>query len=505
MAQPAPLRPHELGPAPPAEPAPLRPHEPAPAPPPEPAPLRPQEAEPVPPAQPKFRRLRRGADFTSRQLRKAPVLIDGLGRVIGVVRSLVVNLAVVIGVGFAAIVAISELGHRSLVLEPIQVPKALTDIGYTPAGVARRIKQQILDIRRESTTVKELQLLATAGELLDVEIPETQTSLRQVLNYVRASLCRAKSRVIGECRPESRLSGELIGDDAIGYTLRLWASDGTALPPATRASKADVGTLLREGAEQIMARTEPYVLALFYSLPRQASAADPKFLEGLIDASLENGWADDDSWAHNLAGRLHHDRREFDAAIEAYRRAIAQDAKFAIAYFNQGHAYAAKAHRRQLAAASQSPAPNPDAPAAQNDITGDPDYLAAIGLYQTAVKLAPQQSQFSFAWGNTLLRAGQTAAAAAKYQEALSKAQDAAGRGAESEALPEGVVLEAHVRLACARFLVWRTTNKPEDREAFRESHDAAVEAYPEAKTIFGNPKHCELTALDRAFSSGSS
>jgi len=121
------------------------------------------------------------------------------------------------------------------------------------------------------------------------------------------------------------------------------------------------------------------------------------------------------------------------------------------------------------------------------------------------VKLAPQQSQFSFAWGNTLLRAGQSAAAAAKYQEALSKAQDAAGRGAESEALPEGVVLEAHVRLACARFLVWRTTNKPEDREAFRESHDAAVEAYPEAKTIFGNPKHCEPAALDRAFSSSSS
>jgi len=43
-----------------------------------------------------------------------------------------------------------------------------------------------------------------------------------------------------------------------------------------------------------MARSEPYVLALFYSLPRQASATDPNFLRGLIDASLENGWADDD-------------------------------------------------------------------------------------------------------------------------------------------------------------------------------------------------------------------
>lgn len=193
MAQPAPLRPHEPGPAPPAEPAPLRPHEPAPAPPPEPAPLRPQEAEPAPPPEPAFRHLRRGVDFTSRQLRKAPVLVDTLGRVIGVVRSLVVNLAVVIGVGFAMIVAISELRHRSLVIEPIQVPKSLTDLGFTPAGVARHIKQQILAIRRESTTVKELQLLATAGELPDVEIPETQTSLRQILNYVRAFLGRPRA------------------------------------------------------------------------------------------------------------------------------------------------------------------------------------------------------------------------------------------------------------------------------------------------------------------------
>jgi hypothetical protein len=153
---------------------------------------------------------------------------------LGVVRTFVVNIALIIGVGFAIAAVVDELLQRRLIFEPVHLPKGLVDIGYTPESVARQLKQQIQRIREESTTLKkDLSKLREAGEdlgpeelqkkleQLNIPIPVTDTTLRQVVDYLRTLL---------PVPPERRITGEIIGDEEIGYELRLWSDDWPAAP-----------------------------------------------------------------------------------------------------------------------------------------------------------------------------------------------------------------------------------------------------------------------------------
>lgn len=294
---------------------------------------------------------------------RASRFAEWLGKAIGLVRTLVVNVAVVAGACFGVWVLVTELWHRTLVIEPVQVPNSLASLGYRPESVARLLKQEILKLRQDSTTLKELQLLATQTEQLDVKIPEIETTLRQVIDYAR--------EIFG--RTETRISGEIIGDADIGYTLQLLSDRGGPLPPVNIDHKRRMPELLARGAERVTADAEPYVLALaLFSrnlkespLVSATSEGDPraagrrlietalnaeKILDAavreatisrLLRASLNNARTDDDAWAHNLSGlRLLRQNRP-DEAIAAYTAALGTD-RSAIAHFNRGLAFAAK-------------------------------------------------------------------------------------------------------------------------------------------------------------------
>lgn len=411
------------------------------------------------PAADRGRQLRRAIDATRHAFARLPAFVDRLSRAIGIARALVVNLAVLLGVGFALYLMASELGHRMLVLKPIPVPKALAELGISPEGLARQLEERITAIRKEARTFKQLQRVSAEWELPDIQIPETETSLRQVMEYLREFIGTGATRI----------GGEVIGDDELGYTLRLWNQDGGSLAPVTADSKRELDTLIQEGAERIMARAEPYVLALYYSLPHREEHLEEAEVRELIDATLHNGPPDERPWALNLAGVLEHGRGEFDRAIEQYDAALGHDERFALALFNKAHAHAARVDYEA------------------DDPTQQEAYQIALRLYADAwraldegnsavAELEPVRRHFHYRQGNTLYRVGDSAAAAERYGAALGTERDGAG------AFTQEVMLELRVRHACALSNVAAETGEDAYFEAYFEAEDALLSTYPDAK-----------------------
>lgn len=318
-------------------------------------------ADVQPPATTSWRRLAGGVSTAWSWLGGAATALDAA---ISVIRSLVVSLAMIAGVVVAVGVVVMELRQRILVLEPIQIPKRLLDLGYTPETVARQLKQKIREIRDESTTLMELQGLQGDWEQLDIQIPETETTLRQVLNHLRVLLDR----------PETRIGGAIVGADDIGYAFRLWSDDGPL--GAVEVDRERVGepvlkylmpVLIAEGAEAIMAHAEPYVLDLaWFSRELRTSQTDRRTsqaaagaapadgarlarIEALLQSGFERLPEDEVPWVYNLLGLLRYRAGQHDAALVAYDQAIAAKTGFAIAHYNRGLIHA---NRGDLVAAA---------------------------------------------------------------------------------------------------------------------------------------------------------
>lgn len=448
-----------------------------------------------------LRWLMAGAGAACRSIASVAGTLDG---VISVVRSLVVSIAVIVGVGFGATVVINELGQRLLVIEPIQIPGSLADLGYTSENVARQLKEQIARLHAASTTFKEVPLLATSADLPEIEIPEAQTSLQQVLSYLRTYIGTG----------ETRFAGEIIGSDAVPYTLYLRSKDGPlvigANPKLEGDARQKMTCALRTAAEQIMEQTEPYVLAVALF----ASRRDPDRLRGpcatgqdappvedritqLLAKTLTSGRPADRPWVYNLRGLLLAEKGRrvedsqqdkavrwanvqsaidhLDQAIGAYQAAIRADQDFALAYFNQGQAYAVQAQLHAYAAEAQLHADAKEQSAA--------DFAKAIELYQDAVTRDPGQSYFYVEWGDTLYRFGSYEDAAKKYRKAIDKDH-------ETKRFDDDLLFRLRIQIICAQFQIGNSNS-------YSENLKELTDDYPTAKILDKNPRTGKILERD--------
>jgi hypothetical protein len=435
-------------------------------------------------------RLRRLTAGAGAACRSTASLASSLDSIIGVVRSLVVSIAMIIAVGFGAFVVVKELRQRLLVIEPIQIPPALADLGYTSDNVARQLKEQISEIQTASTTLKELPLIATTADLPKIEIPEAQTSLQQVLTYLRTYIGAG----------ETRFAGEMIGSETVPYTLYLRSEHGPLAaklnPKLEGDARQKMMCVLHDAAEKIMEQTEPYVLAVALFAGRRdpaqshdqcaapaagrdaapAVGQDAQSVEDrikrLLAKTLKSGRKEDRSWVDNLLswtsfgrssrrddrpwvynlrglllaekGRVARDAPladvksaigRLDKAIDDYKAAIKADSNFAIAYFNESQAYAAQGQLTAYAAKLST------------DQSSTPEHLyqKARDLYQEAVTLAPDQSYFYAARGDTLYRVG-------RYHDAVDRYREAIDNNKNTKQFNDKLQLELRARLMCAQF-----------------------------------------------------
>jgi len=135
-----------------------------------------------------------------------------------------ISLLVFLGI---AVLIFQDLTHDVAIIEPIAVPKALADSGYTPEVTGHRLRdaldalQQLVDAEPESSQVDETNAansilahnVAARDELPDFVVPQIGLSLSAIVSSIRSVLHYTKGGNV--------ISGELIYRDKYALRVRI--------------------------------------------------------------------------------------------------------------------------------------------------------------------------------------------------------------------------------------------------------------------------------------------
>ena len=307
-----------------------------------------------------------------------------------------------------------EWRHPAVIIDPIDVPKNLEELGYTPDVVAQRIAAEILGLRRTARwggRIEEGYQLSAAQ--IDFTVPGAGVSYRSVIRYLR--------QLSGQ--HERRVKGEIIRDgEAIRIVLR--THDRRQTPDNLRASKDAIEELFQPAALAIAELVDPYLLASYrfavglrtrnfdatLEAVRHCLASRPakhhgrayivwgnvlveqrRFREAEVKYSAA-ARLPPQSWSlYNSRGILLRLQRRFDQAATTLRTAIEIDGKQAVLWCNLGNV--------------------------DNDRHF---YSRALGHFRRAIRLDPGYARAWSGSGYALWRLGRHAQA----EESLARAVD---------------------------------------------------------------------------------
>jgi tetratricopeptide (TPR) repeat protein len=259
--------------------------------------------------------------------RKAePLTLQTAARVSADVRTLAVNVTVLLIILIIAPAVLTQFLRTQIVIDPIAVPAAMQADGMTPEVVARRLWDGLQEVKASAGTSKNTFSAIPDSEQIDFSIPDAGLSIDSLVYYVRRFFNIYETRIGGEfrcadpaCTPE-------------GISLRLRVVDKelkvVALPPRGERTESEYMTL---AATEVMNELDPFV----------AIAARAKTEPGRAKAELYQLIArrhPDAKWAHNLIGNLLLDDDKVDAAMREFRSALALDPGFYLARTNLGRA-----------------------------------------------------------------------------------------------------------------------------------------------------------------------
>jgi tetratricopeptide (TPR) repeat protein len=240
-------------------------------------------------------------------------------------------------------------------IEPISVPKSLSDNGYTPEVASRRLHDAIThyaSINRAAALMEQLNI-TPSDELPDFIVPKVDLSLNALVSSIRSVLHYGTGR---------RISGEFILHDKLALHLRV----DSLLVYSSGFVAENPDDLLLNAAPAVTEKIQPFVnaAALYRDHPEQAVEK----AEDIIARSDESDV--NVQWAYNLKGNYSFDRgnyieaerfqrkaislnwsnptphnnlglvlrrqKRFDEAIVQFRRVIGINPKSAVAYNNLG-------------------------------------------------------------------------------------------------------------------------------------------------------------------------
>ena len=180
--------------------------------------------------------------------------------------SIGVNIVLVLFVVALGAAAIWEMRRRSIVIEPIEVPKDLAEKGFTPNVAALRVASEInrlqraarLRIRREDG----FELSATQ---IDFTVPSAGISYRALLRYVRQFFGTPEERIRGEITRTTFATVDAAGAAHNSLSVVLRTADG-------RSTQADLATgsdlqldvLIRSAAFELASFVDPYLIASYW-------------------------------------------------------------------------------------------------------------------------------------------------------------------------------------------------------------------------------------------------
>jgi tetratricopeptide (TPR) repeat protein len=274
-----------------------------------------------------------------------------LGRTLGSVRTVVTNALVL-----SAVVAIVGLGIREIVqnatvIDPIDLPKDLVDLGYSPQVFAARLGDERQAIYTKSKTRpasgKAPGRIGNGAMQANLDIPGTGLSVKSAIRFGR--------QVLG--LPETHISGDATHDGE-NLVLVLRSTGGAGGEPA-RVRVSNVNDLVRLGAQEIVRMIEPFILAA-YSYEEEAETGNVfERTRELITYVLEHPPASDDRRAYDLWGQVLAKQSDPDGAIAKYKKALSLEPRDAFAHnewgtilMSKGDAAGAIEHFKQALAIS---------------------------------------------------------------------------------------------------------------------------------------------------------
>ncbi|MEM6724041.1 MAG: tetratricopeptide repeat protein [Bacteroidota bacterium] len=310
---------------------------------------------------------------------------------------------------------IAEIRTDRTMIEAFQVPQNMESDGYNGVVMANLLMDEIKNIKREGTTIRETKDVASSMEInqLDLQIVGLGFSLRTVARYFKKNLGI----------PERTVSGEFIQDaNQLSLNLRI-----TGLYTEPYEESLDQGVevatqkLLKKAAKDVMYYLEPYQLAVALSnWETRDECVD--VIQYLIRTKPEEA-----KWAYNLWGNLLEiSFRDREAAVEKYETAIKIDPNFRLPHSNFGGMLyrmdsldRAEYHARRALEIERSYSYG-------NKLLGDIRFKQgfeeeAIALYEKAGKDLANKSTLHSNIAELYMESGQKEKAIASFEEAIKE------------------------------------------------------------------------------------
>jgi tetratricopeptide (TPR) repeat protein len=255
----------------------------------------------------------------SATLRRVTKLSEILGSLSTIVSSVVLMaaLAVVFSLG------VREALRDAIVMDPIEMPKDVVELGYSPQVFTSRLEDARRKIEADAKTSLKRRQLVTAWTQTNFDIPGAGFSVKAAIGFARQALGFSEKHIGGDATRD--------GKDFV-LVLR---GPGAAGDEPVRVRAAGIDELAQRGAEAIVKIVEPYVLAAYYYDLEEPDAAFKTTLE-LIAYCLEHAPAADDRRAYDLWGQVLAKKDDTAGAIAKYQKALSLEPKDAFAHNEWG-------------------------------------------------------------------------------------------------------------------------------------------------------------------------
>lgn len=218
---------------------------------------------------------------------------------------------------------VDELNEVPIIIDPIAVPEALAEKGYTPDIVSVRIMAKFRAIQEETKTPSKIKGdLTPEWTEADLEVPGTEFTIDSAARFVRNVFNFPVTRIQGEMTQTN--------DEKLQIELRV---SGVPSGPQTVSSDeaAPIDRLVDQAALKLLGVIDPYTLAVHLYNQQEYDAA-----KSIIGQMLQTLPEDDDPWAYTLWGVMLAEEGNLENATQMYQKGLEIDPSLYIVYAHWG-------------------------------------------------------------------------------------------------------------------------------------------------------------------------
>lgn len=254
------------------------------------------------------------------------ILLHRLPLWLSKLKDVVVNVLILVGLFSLTFAFWWEWRRNVVVIDALDVPKDLTEKGFSGAVLAQRLADEIHSIQRVVKSKAEETGVEIGGLQTDFQVPAANLSLKTLVRYVRQVFKRNEIRIRGEVTTQ--------GDK---YSLLLRTSNGRATPTRPARSTKEFERLLKNGAEDVILLAAPTLAMQYRFLDEFNCSKFPRTLDA-VKFYLSTTHRPKHKIAYTVWGNVLAVTDDFNGAIEKYKTALSIDSRFAPAYNGWGNA-----------------------------------------------------------------------------------------------------------------------------------------------------------------------